>query len=169
MCASSIDPAPPRAIGCDEEGGIEALGDGKPRPRRIWNKIPDKIETAIVNLALEEPDLSPPADPGCPALSPGTRHPRQHYLVVLRPDGGGDLPRNGPPLNSCSSKARVKVWMGLWALWPWLMSQPRRRGNREGHIAREVEPYPLLENSGCVLVHRRTGSGDAPEVVGRCP
>ena len=28
-------------------------------PRRIWNKIPDKIETAIVNLALEEPDLSP--------------------------------------------------------------------------------------------------------------
>ena len=41
------------------EGGIEALEDGKPRPRRIWNKIPDKIGTAIVNLALEEPDLSP--------------------------------------------------------------------------------------------------------------
>jgi len=40
-------------------GGIEALGDGKPRPRRIWNKISDKIETAIVNLAVEEPDLSP--------------------------------------------------------------------------------------------------------------
>src|SRR5256714_6850779 len=42
-----------------QEGGIEALEDGKPTPRRIWNKIPDKIETAIVNLALEEPDLSP--------------------------------------------------------------------------------------------------------------
>src|SRR5713226_5376663 len=42
-----------------QEGGIEALEDGKPRPRRIWNKISDKIETAIVNLALEEPDLSP--------------------------------------------------------------------------------------------------------------
>ena len=27
-----------------QEGGIEALVDGKPRPRRIWNKIPDKIE-----------------------------------------------------------------------------------------------------------------------------
>src|SRR5262249_46848887 len=40
-------------------GGIEALEDGKPRPQRIWNKIPDKIRTAIVNLALEEPDLSP--------------------------------------------------------------------------------------------------------------
>jgi hypothetical protein len=44
-----------------QEGGIEALEDGKLRPRRIWNKIPDKIETAIVNLALEEPDLSPRA------------------------------------------------------------------------------------------------------------
>src|SRR5262245_44253825 len=43
----------------DREGGIEALEDGKPKPRRIWNKIPDKIGTAIVNLALEEPDLSP--------------------------------------------------------------------------------------------------------------
>jgi transposase-like protein len=42
-----------------QEGGIEALEDGKPRPRRIWNKIPDKIRTAIVNLALEEPDQSP--------------------------------------------------------------------------------------------------------------
>jgi putative transposase len=42
-----------------QEGGIEALEDGKPRPRRIWNQIPDKIGTAIVNLALEEPDLSP--------------------------------------------------------------------------------------------------------------
>src|SRR6266481_5707858 len=35
-----------------QEGGIEALEDGKPRPRRIWNKIPDEIETAIVNLFL---------------------------------------------------------------------------------------------------------------------
>ena len=25
-----------------QEGGIEALEDGKPRPRRIWNKIPDQ-------------------------------------------------------------------------------------------------------------------------------
>ena len=42
-----------------QEGGIEALEDGKPRPQRVWNKIPDAIGTAIVNLALEEPDLSP--------------------------------------------------------------------------------------------------------------
>ena len=42
-----------------QDGGIEALEDGRPRPRRVWNKIPDEIGTAIVNLALEEPDLSP--------------------------------------------------------------------------------------------------------------
>jgi len=40
-------------------GGIEALEDGRPRPRRVWHKIPDEVGTAIVNLALEEPDLSP--------------------------------------------------------------------------------------------------------------
>jgi putative transposase len=40
-------------------GGIEALEDGKPRPQRVWNKIPDEIGAAIVNLALDEPDLSP--------------------------------------------------------------------------------------------------------------
>jgi len=38
------------------EGGIEALEDGKPRPRRVWNKIPDEIGKAIVNPVLEEPD-----------------------------------------------------------------------------------------------------------------
>ena len=43
----------------DIRGGIEALKDGKPRPQRVWNKIPDEIEAAIVNLALDEPDLSP--------------------------------------------------------------------------------------------------------------
>jgi len=32
--------------------------DGKPRQRRIWNKIPDKIETAS-SIWLEEPDRSP--------------------------------------------------------------------------------------------------------------
>jgi len=35
------------------------LEDGKPRPQRIWNKIPDKIRAAIVSLALEESDMSP--------------------------------------------------------------------------------------------------------------
>jgi transposase-like protein len=39
------------------EGGIEALEDGKPRPRRVWNKIPDEIGKAIVNLVLEEPHV----------------------------------------------------------------------------------------------------------------
>src|SRR5207245_11807670 len=42
-----------------QEGSIEAMEDRKRRPRGICNNISDKVETAIVNLALEEPDLSP--------------------------------------------------------------------------------------------------------------
>jgi hypothetical protein len=42
-----------------QDGGVEALvEDGRPRSRRVWNKIPDEIGTAIINRALEEPDLS---------------------------------------------------------------------------------------------------------------
>ena len=62
-----------------QEGGIEALEDGKPRPRRIWNKIPDKIRTAIVSLALEEPDLSPRE------CSPSTSRTRRAALCPRPP------------------------------------------------------------------------------------
>jgi len=41
------------------EGGPEGLEDRKPRPRKVWNKVPDDITTAVVDLALEEPELSP--------------------------------------------------------------------------------------------------------------
>jgi transposase InsO family protein/transposase-like protein len=40
-------------------GGPEALEDRKPRPRQVWNKVPDDIATAVIDLALEEPELSP--------------------------------------------------------------------------------------------------------------
>ena len=41
------------------EGGAERLKDGKPAPQRVWNKLPDTVSQAIVDLALEEPELSP--------------------------------------------------------------------------------------------------------------
>jgi transposase InsO family protein len=41
------------------DGGVDALEDGKPKPKRVWNKIPDDVSQAIVDLALEEPELSP--------------------------------------------------------------------------------------------------------------
>lgn len=40
-------------------GGIDALEDRKPSSRRTWNKIPETIEDDIIDLAKEEPDLSP--------------------------------------------------------------------------------------------------------------
>ena len=42
-----------------EAGGIDALEDRKPAPRAAWNKLPEDEQVAIVDLALEQPALSP--------------------------------------------------------------------------------------------------------------
>jgi putative transposase len=46
---------------CDlyQTGGPEALEDRSPRPERVWNRIPDNVRGQIVQLALDEPELSP--------------------------------------------------------------------------------------------------------------
>jgi transposase-like protein len=40
-------------------GGLDALEDHRPRPRRVWNRLPDDVRERIVQLALDEPDRSP--------------------------------------------------------------------------------------------------------------
>jgi putative transposase len=42
-----------------QAGGPEALEDKPSKPNRVWNKIPDTIRDKLVELALDEPDLSP--------------------------------------------------------------------------------------------------------------
>ena len=42
-----------------QTGGPEALEDRSPRPERVWNRIPDNVRGQIVQLALDEPELSP--------------------------------------------------------------------------------------------------------------
>jgi putative transposase len=46
---------------CDlyQTGGPEALEDRSPRPDRVWNRIPDNVRGQIMQLALDEPELSP--------------------------------------------------------------------------------------------------------------
>src|SRR5215211_6231753 len=46
---------------CDlyQSGGPEALEDRPPRPQHVWNRIPDRVRGQIVQLALDEPELSP--------------------------------------------------------------------------------------------------------------
>ena len=39
--------------------GPEALEDGRPGPDRAWNRIPEEVQRKLIDLALEEPDLSP--------------------------------------------------------------------------------------------------------------
>ncbi len=41
------------------EGGVEALEDRPSRPNQVWNRIPDGVRGQIVDLALDEPELSP--------------------------------------------------------------------------------------------------------------
>jgi len=40
-------------------GGIDALEDRRRRPNRVWNRIPEETRDQIVELALNEPELSP--------------------------------------------------------------------------------------------------------------
>nr|WP_085979651.1 IS3 family transposase [Roseibium sp. TrichSKD4] len=42
-----------------QTGGIDALQDTAPMPARVWNRIPDDIRQQVIDLALEEPELSP--------------------------------------------------------------------------------------------------------------
>jgi transposase InsO family protein len=39
--------------------GAAALADGQPAPRRAWNKLPEAVVAAIIELALQEPERSP--------------------------------------------------------------------------------------------------------------
>ena len=41
------------------EGGPEALADRPSRPGRVWNRIPDVIHEQIIEMALEQSELSP--------------------------------------------------------------------------------------------------------------
>jgi putative transposase len=42
-----------------QTGGPEALEDRHSRPCRVWNRIPEEIRDQIIDLALEQPELSP--------------------------------------------------------------------------------------------------------------
>ncbi|MDZ5696698.1 IS3 family transposase [Chelativorans sp. M5D2P16] len=40
-------------------GGVDALEDRKPQPKRVWNRIADDMRDQIIELALNRPELSP--------------------------------------------------------------------------------------------------------------
>lgn len=41
------------------DGGFDALEDKRPHPGKAWNRIPNAIRQQIIDLALDEPELSP--------------------------------------------------------------------------------------------------------------
>jgi transposase len=42
-----------------QDNGIDGLEDRKPRPTMAWNQIPLEHRDAIIELALDKPELSP--------------------------------------------------------------------------------------------------------------
>ena len=42
-----------------QSGGYEALKDRPPRPKQVWNRIPDDVRGRVLRLALDVPELSP--------------------------------------------------------------------------------------------------------------
>ena len=40
-------------------GGLDALEDRKPRPKCVWNRIPDEVRDKVIERALDGPELSP--------------------------------------------------------------------------------------------------------------
>lgn len=58
---STVSLAPASIDGRDlyQTGGLEPLEDRSPKPSRVWNRIPDERRDEIVQLALDEPELSP--------------------------------------------------------------------------------------------------------------
>lgn len=41
------------------DGGFDALEDKRPHPGKPWNRIPDTVRQQVLDLALDEPELSP--------------------------------------------------------------------------------------------------------------
>jgi len=42
-----------------QSGGPEALEDRSPKPLHVWNRIPDEVRDQVVELALDQSELSP--------------------------------------------------------------------------------------------------------------
>jgi putative transposase len=52
------EPADELVGGEPHEGGLDALADQPPRPRSVWNRIPDEVRRDVVEFALEHEDLT---------------------------------------------------------------------------------------------------------------
>jgi putative transposase len=63
-----------------QTGGPEALDDRHPMLDRVWNRIPDDVRARIVNMALDQPALSP-RDWRYASLTPRATLSRKHRSI----------------------------------------------------------------------------------------
>ena len=98
---------------------------------------------------------------------------RQHNLVVLGTDGGGDPPRDRPLVELLLLKGEGEgvdgaLGCALGQVGHGRRIDPTGEEDRQRHVAGEVQPQSLLQDRGQeVLVHGRIGGavGDGPEVL----
>ena len=64
------------------EGGPEALADRPSAPSRVWNRIPPDIHDQIIELALEQSELSPPGNWPCGSPTRGATSYRKRRFIA---------------------------------------------------------------------------------------
>ncbi len=67
------------------EGGFDALGDKSPRPRSVWNRIPDETREDIVEFALEHEDRHRASWPSNTPMNNGSFSPIRRSTASSRP------------------------------------------------------------------------------------
>ena len=72
-----------------QTGGPEALEDNPSGPRRVWNRIPNDVRAAILELALEATELSPRelAVPQLALVGEAEKEVTDRWCRSLRADG----------------------------------------------------------------------------------
>ena len=63
------------------KGGPEALEDRPSAPSRVWNRIPPNIHDQIIELALEQSELSPRSWPCGLPTSSATSSPKPRFTA----------------------------------------------------------------------------------------
>ena len=63
-----------------QEGGIEALEDGKPRPRRIWNKIPTRSGRRSLTWPSRSRTCRPGSSPSTSRTPRAALYPRLAFI-----------------------------------------------------------------------------------------
>ena len=97
--------------------GLEALSDRSRRPIRYANQLPQQVETLIVRLKSEKPELGRPQDPrtvGAPARRRHQGSRQKHHPCGARPPWPGQAQRRAAPSRARHAAVAGHAPNDLW-------------------------------------------------------